>query len=102
LKALHIIFVFKQKTAYAIYVRDWSSDSCSAALSGETTLNSISDIGAMRPGFGLASRAPTWASVATAAAFELFVGAMIRDNLALNIIMLLYPIDAIKRWQGGG
>ena len=69
---------------------------------GDSILNSISDIGAMLLGFGLASRAPAWASVATAAAFELFVGAMIRDNLALNIIMLLYPIDAIKRWQGGG
>lgn len=68
---------------------------------GDSILNSTADIGAMLLGFWIASRVPTLASVGLAVAFELFVGLMIRDNLALNIIMLIYPIDAIKRWQGG-
>jgi hypothetical protein len=68
---------------------------------GDSIVNSTSDIAAMLAGFAFASRAPVWASVALAIAFELFVGAMIRDNLLLNIIMLLYPIDAIKAWQSG-
>jgi hypothetical protein len=68
---------------------------------GDSIVNSASDIGAMLLGFAFASRAPVWASVALVIAFELFVGAMIRDNLLLNIIMLLYPIDAIKQWQSG-
>ena len=53
-------------------------------------------------GFYAASRLPVWLTIVLALAMELVVGAVIRDNLALNIIMLIYPLDAIKTWQGGG
>jgi hypothetical protein len=68
---------------------------------GDSVLNSFFDIMAMAGGFLFAWRAPSWATLATAAAFELFVLSMIRDNLALNILMLLYPIDAVRVWQTG-
>ncbi|WP_075215029.1 DUF2585 domain-containing protein [Mongoliimonas terrestris] len=68
---------------------------------GDSILNSVADIGAMAFGFWLAARLPVWASVALAIAAELFVGFMIRDNLTLNVIMLLWPVEAIKVWQGG-
>ena len=67
---------------------------------GDSVLNSFFDIMAMAAGFLTAWRAPWWATVATALAFELFVLYMIRDNLTLNILMLVYPLDAVRSWQG--
>ena len=69
---------------------------------GDSVLNSLSDIGFMALGFWLASKLPTWASVVLALAFELFTLAMIRDNLTLNIVMLVWPLEAIRAWQAGG
>jgi hypothetical protein len=67
---------------------------------GDSVINSVADIFAMIGGFWLARYLPVWVSVAIVIGFELFVMYMIRDGLALNVIMLLYPLDAIKDWQG--
>ncbi len=69
---------------------------------GDSVLNSVCDILAMMFGFFLASRLPVVATVLLALSFELVVGYIIRDNLTLNVIMLLWPLDAIKTWQVGG
>lgn len=69
---------------------------------GDSIVNSVSDIAAMIVGLFLARFAPVLASILLAVALEVFAGAMIRDNLALNIIMLIYPLEFIKGWQNGG
>lgn len=69
---------------------------------GDSVLNSVSDIAFMTLGFFFAARAPVWLTVALAIVFELLTGWLIRDNLTLNVLMLLHPVDAIRVWQSGG
>jgi hypothetical protein len=69
---------------------------------GDSVLNSLSDILMMAIGFAFASRMPARASVAAVILMEIGCALWVRDNLALNIIMLIHPVDAIKHWQMAG
>jgi len=66
---------------------------------GDSIVNSMSDIVAMIFGFWLASVFPVSVTIALGIFFELFTAYYIRDNLALNVLMLIHPIDAVKAWQ---
>lgn len=68
---------------------------------GDSVLNVVADLGAMMIGFFLAARLPVWATVALIVLFEATTIWLIRDGLALNVLMLLYPLDSVATWQAG-
>lgn len=70
--------------------------------SGDSILNSIADIGWMATGFWLAAKLPVRVTIAVALAFEAMTLLLIRDNLTLNVLMLVWPVEAIKTWQAAG
>ncbi len=69
---------------------------------GDSVFNSVADILAVVVGFWFASRFPVHISFAFIILLEIMLVFWIRDSLLLNIIMLIYPIQAIKTWQLGG
>ena len=82
-------------------INHYRSATISLDYYGDSVLNSVSDILSMVLGFIIARLAPVWLTVTSALAMELIGGWLIRDNLTRNVIMLLWPMDWIKAWQGG-
>ena len=74
----------------------------SFGYSGDSIVNSAADIGWMVAGFLVALRLPWQGSVALGLFLELLALVVIRDNLTLNVLMLLHPVEAIAEWQARG
>ncbi|WP_051242793.1 DUF2585 domain-containing protein [Stappia stellulata] len=68
---------------------------------GDSVINSVADIGWMLVGFWLALRLPVAVTVVLALAMEIIAAIVIRDNLTLNVLMLVWPLDAVRDWQQG-
>ena len=80
----------------------YRSATVAVGYSGDSIVNSLADIGWMALGFYVAAKLPWKVTLALAIGFELMTLAIIRDNLTLNVLMLVYPVEAIKVWQGAG
>jgi Protein of unknown function (DUF2585) len=83
-------------------INRYREETMALGYSGDSILNSIADGGWMIAGFLIAARLPWKATAAIIVVFELFTLYMIRDNLTLNVLMLVYPLEAIKLWQAAG
>jgi hypothetical protein len=89
-----------ENTPFVIY--RYRATTAALGYSGDSVINSLSDISMMCLGFLAARRLPLWASLALLVILELVPLLVIRDNLTLNIWMLLAPNAAVQAWQAAG
>lgn len=82
-------------------IERYRANTTSVDYFGDSILNSVFDTLSMVLGFFLAARLPIWVIIVTAVFFEILALIVIRDNLILNVIMLLHPVDFIRQWQSG-
>lgn len=83
-------------------INRYREETAALGYTGDSMLNSISDVAMMALGFLIARKLPVWTSVAVILALEIVPLLVIRDNLTLNVWMLLAPNEAVKVWQSGG
>jgi hypothetical protein len=85
-----------------LIINRYRAATVSLGYAGDSIANSLGDIASFVLGFYLARKLGLWRSVIIFIVVELVMLWLIRDNLALNVLMLLWPIDAIRKWQAGG
>jgi len=85
-----------------IIINRYRAATVSLGYSGDSIINSLGDIASFVLGFFIARKLGLWRSIAVFVTIELLMLFLMRDNLALNVLMLLWPIDAIRKWQSGG
>lgn len=83
-------------------IQRYREGTAALGYTGDTVVNSLSDIALCGLGFALAHRLGFRRTAALFVVTEVLLAFWIRDNLSLNILMLIYPIDAIREWQAAG
>ena len=82
-------------------IEAYRKQALAAGYTGDSIVNSLLDTVAMMTGFTLARLLPWKATVALVLALEIGVGALVRDNLTLNVLNFVHRFPAIEAWQKG-
>ena len=85
-----------------IIINRYRQTTIALGYDGDSILNSLSDLVMMSLGFLFAARMRPWISMALLLVMEIGCAVWVRDNLTLNVIMLIHPVEAIKAWQMAG
>ena len=101
LAALSIEVLWEVVENTPMIINRYREATAALGYTGDSVLNSLSDIAMMGLGFLLARKLPLWASVLIVLVLELVPLFVIRDNLTLNVWMLLAPNESIRVWQTG-
>ena len=99
---MSIVTVWEVVENSEFVIRRYREETAALGYHGDTIVNSLGDILACGLGFVVARRLGFLRTLALFVLTEVTLAIMIRDNLTLNILMLTYPIDAIKEWQAAG
>jgi len=84
-----------------VVIRRYRETTMSLDYFGDSVANSLGDVLAMMAGYLAVVSLPTRTALAAFAVLEVALALWIRDGLVLNVLMLVAPIEAIKRWQLG-
>jgi len=83
-------------------IERYRSTTAASGYTGDSVINSVSDILMMVVGFALARKLPVWGAVLLLLVLEIVPLVVIRDNLTLNIWSLVAPSKALQAWQAAG
>jgi Protein of unknown function (DUF2585) len=83
-------------------IRRYRQETAALGYNGDTIANSLGDLLICGLGFLLAQQLGFRRAFALFVLTEVTLAILIRDNLTLNVVMLIYPIEAIKEWQAAG
>ena len=100
--ALAIEVAWEMMENSPIVINRYRAATVSLGYEGDSIINSIGDVISFVAGYYIAQWLGLWKSIVFCLVVDLGMLLIMRDNLALNVLMLLWPIDAIRRWQSGG
>jgi hypothetical protein len=82
-------------------IEKYRENTASLDYFGDSIANSVGDVLACATGYLIAKKLGAWRSLIFFVLVELILLVWIRDSLLLNVVMLIYPSNAIKAWQLG-
>ena len=80
-------------------INHYREETAALGYTGDTVVNSIGDLFCAIAGFLIARRLGWRRSVIAFLLLEVILFFWIRDSLLLQILMLIYPVNALKLWQ---